>query len=750
MLAVCLGVIPLRADAPVVGANLPWWAYGLDFSGNAWGSEVILSSGWSHQNYPDSRAISRVRREEVSFCGAPALRAILNLQGGHPNQSSGEVFLNVLNHPPREGVLPAVAASLDLDGIRVRARIWFPPGSAGPGVAPNGFQFLVKSKAGEEYPSLYTTWQNIDPAWEGRCTEVEALISNSGPAAFRSEKFDAKQSVLIGFKIGAGANSRAVVSGFLDLEWYRFEKAVPLVFDFNLLEAEKDFIAVNSLTNSQVAVLRTWIFGDGRAAPLFGPDGGVSGLPAEFFENFDELLRIAERQRIRILPTIIDYPWFARARVINGVQIGGHSGALRDPLKRQAFLDRALLPILQRYGNNEWIAGWDLGNELDWITVGVADQIGADFDPLTLAEMREYIRLATDLIHSTARQPATVGTARRKWLRHFTGLGLDYYSFHWYEDFEAEEPFPFRPYSELGLDKPCVVGEVPTANTRYTLPDFLHASGAGGYSGVYPWSVRAFDSFSNFDKAALDLVANSPQVSATNVVNAASYRSGPVAPDSWVTLYGQRLARVSETASGALAAELGGVTVEIVDGTGRIHNAKLLYASPTQINLLVPAGVPGGEATLVVRRDDGSSGRAQVQVAGVAPGLFAANGDGRGAAAAVVVKVGPDGSQTTLPAFVCGTAPGSCVPNPIDLSGSSDTVVLSLFGTGLRGSCGPGPVRVTIGGVPADVLYACSQGTPGLDQVNVLIPRVPVLQGEKEIQLTAGGVSANPVLATFR
>jgi uncharacterized protein (TIGR03437 family) len=49
------------------------------------------------------------------------------------------------------------------------------------------------------------------------------------------------------------------------------------------------------------------------------------------------------------------------------------------------------------------------------------------------------------------------------------------------------------------------------------------------------------------------------------------------------------------------------------------------------------------------------------------------------------------------------------------------------------------------------VLYAGPQGSvPGLDQVNVQIPSSLAGSGNANIQLTAGGVAANPVQVTLQ
>jgi uncharacterized protein (TIGR03437 family) len=78
-------------------------------------------------------------------------------------------------------------------------------------------------------------------------------------------------------------------------------------------------------------------------------------------------------------------------------------------------------------------------------------------------------------------------------------------------------------------------------------------------------------------------------------------------------------------------------------------------------------------------------------------------------------------------------------------------VYLLLYGSGVRGRAALSDVVVTIGGVPAEVVYAGPQGNfVGLDQVNVKLPRS--LAGRKEVNvlLSVTGRTANPVTVSIK
>jgi uncharacterized protein (TIGR03437 family) len=135
----------------------------------------------------------------------------------------------------------------------------------------------------------------------------------------------------------------------------------------------------------------------------------------------------------------------------------------------------------------------------------------------------------------------------------------------------------------------------------------------------------------------------------------------------------------------------------------------------------------------------------------VAPGIFTANADGKGAPAAAAITIAPDLTQTTQEVARCGGTPGSCVTSPIDLGAPGSQVILTLYGTGIRGRSSLAAVRAKIGGVDAEVQYAGAQPQyAGLDQVNVVIPGALAGRGEVDVVLTVDGKASNTVRMNIR
>ncbi len=236
------------------------------------------------------------------------------------------------------------------------------------------------------------------------------------------------------------------------------------------------------------------------------------------------------------------------------------------------------------------------------------------------------------------------------------------------------------------------------------------------------------------------------------VARATSFVSGAVAPESIAALFGNALAATTASAATLpLPTTLGGVSVTVKDSNGVDRATALLFVSPTQINLLIPEGAALGNATVTVMGSNGqiiSSGTLIVDA--VAPGLFSADGSGRGPAAALVLRVKADGTQSYEPVARYDPAQNKYIPIPIDLGPeleeASDQVFLVLFGSGVRRNDDLKAVSAHAGGGVLPVVYAGAQGSfPGLDQINLRLPRSLTVRGEQEVVLTLNARAANKV-----
>ena len=227
----------------------------------------------------------------------------------------------------------------------------------------------------------------------------------------------------------------------------------------------------------------------------------------------------------------------------------------------------------------------------------------------------------------------------------------------------------------------------------------------------------------------------SPALAQVTLVSSASFAE-EVAPGSLATVFvaGATDEEVQATPgpAGRLPTELGGVTVD-VDG----HRAGIWYASPTQINLVVPPETATGVVPVTVSsvaKGVAASGTATVRIA--APGLFSLDGSGTGPGAilnGVTYLGGP---------FFILTA---------ENAGCDKRTRLAAFATGIRNA---GDVQLTIedtGGAVTSVdaeFAGATEAFPGLDQVNFPLASNLDGGGEYLLRVNGGGMESNAVAFT--
>jgi uncharacterized protein (TIGR03437 family) len=120
-------------------------------------------------------------------------------------------------------------------------------------------------------------------------------------------------------------------------------------------------------------------------------------------------------------------------------------------------------------------------------------------------------------------------------------------------------------------------------------------------------------------------------------------------------------------------------------------------------------------------------------------------------AAALTLRVRPDGSQIYGPIAQFDAAQNKFVSVPIDLGPDTDTVFLVLYGSGIRFRSSLTALQASIGGVSAQVDYAGSAPEyVGLDQINLRLPRSLAGRGEADITLIVDGRRANTVSVNIK
>jgi uncharacterized protein (TIGR03437 family) len=213
----------------------------------------------------------------------------------------------------------------------------------------------------------------------------------------------------------------------------------------------------------------------------------------------------------------------------------------------------------------------------------------------------------------------------------------------------------------------------------------------------------------------------------SSVADGATFTS-PISSGGWLMIKGTNLARGSGAGRIWNGADFSGTRLPTsLDGVSVTVNGKsayVYYASPTQINALVPTDPTTGNVNVQVTTAKGTSNVVSVSKQVTSPGVFWYQNQ------YAIATAGPATIGPLRPA-----RPGEIITlwcaglGPTSPSYPDGTVVSNVYNTAF-------PVTVTIGGVPATVLFAGLTST-GLYQINLTVPRVP--DGNAAVYVNVGG-----------
>jgi uncharacterized protein (TIGR03437 family) len=222
------------------------------------------------------------------------------------------------------------------------------------------------------------------------------------------------------------------------------------------------------------------------------------------------------------------------------------------------------------------------------------------------------------------------------------------------------------------------------------------------------------------------------------IASGASFSEVAISPGSLASGFARAMTDRTEAASTLeLPQTLAGLTVDVFQrGEAQGQRARLLFASPNQANFLVPDSIRPGPVSVVITHASGARFDASSRAEIVAPSLFFSVHDQQRYAAALLVRVRPDGAQSTESLFTTNPS-GAVIPRAAEMTSPNEKLYLSLFGTGIRNASSD-MIRVWIGAETVPVLFSGPQGaTPGLDQINVALPPSLWNSPEASIRLSA-------------
>jgi len=260
----------------------------------------------------------------------------------------------------------------------------------------------------------------------------------------------------------------------------------------------------------------------------------------------------------------------------------------------------------------------------------------------------------------------------------------------------------------------------------------IQATGAGLSKGAYRAVISIQSTAANpqtLDVPVTFVVGASNAIAITGVQNNFSWGTD-IAPGTMAAIFGTNLAPATQVVTTPpLPLTLHGVSVT-VNGI----SAPFYYVSPGQLDVQIPYEAGRGPAVLAVN-NNGQVAAFPFTVSVTAPGLYPSaidNATGSlvseaSAGQVLLLFMTGEGDVTPFLATGASPAPGTVVSKlPVPIS----------------------PVTVTVGGVPAPVLFAgIPTGLVGMTQIDFAVPANAPL-GPQPVVVTVGSVSAPPVTLT--
>jgi uncharacterized protein (TIGR03437 family) len=217
-----------------------------------------------------------------------------------------------------------------------------------------------------------------------------------------------------------------------------------------------------------------------------------------------------------------------------------------------------------------------------------------------------------------------------------------------------------------------------------------------------------------------------PSFVASGVGSAASFVTGPIAPNTWVEITGSGLSTTTaawQVTGSALPTEVNGVGVTINGAAVPVS-----FVSSTQVNILTPPTLTPGVAQIQTTNNGLTSAAVTVNVEPLAPAFF---------------TIGTN--ATSGNAYVAAEHAAGTLIGPATISNATPAEpgeTIALFATGLGPTGGSGEALVVtpsilIDGIDAEVTFAGLVGS-GLYQINVQVPP-NVSRGQDVLVIGASG-----------
>jgi len=319
---------------------------------------------------------------------------------------------------------------------------------------------------------------------------------------------------------------RLFLSG-MNLAWMNFANDLASFNETLFTQRVESLAAVGGNT------MRWWLHTNGRFSPQF-TDGVVSGINPVELANLQKALDIAYERGVLLMLCLWSFDMLQpNAQEANWPR---NRALLEDSVKTRAYINNALIPLVEAVKGHPGIAAWEIFNEPE----GMINGFGWTPQKVNFIHVQRFVNMTVGAIKRT--DPDTK-VSNGSWnIRVLTDIGsftnyyrddrliaaggdpdgvLDFYMVHYYPQHFGAAQSPFHNHaSHWQLDKPIVIAEFPSLGVNLsgraltTLQAYQYAI-ENGYAGALSWTMTGHDGNGGLPEstpAMLYLQANYPDI----------------------------------------------------------------------------------------------------------------------------------------------------------------------------------------------------------------------------------------------
>ena len=286
--------------------------------------------------------------------------------------------------------------------------------------------------------------------------------------------------------------------------------------------------------------LRWWIHVDGRSTPTYDPTTLlVTGMPESALNNLELALDIAAEHGLVVSLCLWAHGMLAytdsgdQSSATGNARRAKNKKILTDEEGTMAYINNALIPMVNKVKNHTAILCWEIFNEPEGMTDVAA---WSEYEHIDMAYIQKFINLCAGAIHradpnakvSNGSWAAPALMNYKDYKNYYSDSALianggdedgtlDFYMFHYYPDNFGKTYSPFHQthqyFADLGMNKKVIVGEFPAhgiikTGSGWKLPNTAQKSTEdamlwlyqNGFSGGWGWTYSNHDGNGGLDE----------------------------------------------------------------------------------------------------------------------------------------------------------------------------------------------------------------------------------------------------------